>query len=353
MRHSRRWAFTLVELLVVIAIIGILIALLLPAVQAAREAARRAQCVNNLKQIGLALHNYAGVKNAFPWMRGPSNYPGTRNTSPIGNEETINGYVFILPFLEMAPLYEQISKPWNGSTATLPFGPPRDFFYYPFWCEDLAAFRCPSTPPGLYYGGNTAVKGRQNYPMCLGDSILNNHTTTNGRGIFFYRSAVRFADIIDGTSNTIMVGEKANAVDALDVRGLGAQNVSGLNSSPILCMATATGGKYTVTTVQTGRPLTSLWHSGLAPFVGFTTVLPPNSPSCLNDSYGDNWGLYSASSYHPGGVNCLLADGSVRFISNTIDTRDLSAAELTSGASPYGVWGALGTKAGGEAIAVP
>ncbi len=353
MVHAERRAFTLVELLVVIAIIGILIALLLPAVQAAREAARRAQCVNNLKQIGLAMHNYVAAKQAFPWMRGPSNYPGTRDTTPIGNEETINGYVFILPFLEYAPLYDQISQPWNGSPAALPFGPPRDFFWYPPWCQDLTAFRCPSAPLGLYHYDNTNVKGRQNYPMCLGDTILNNHDTTSGRGIFHYRSATRFADITDGTSNTILAGEKANAVDTTDVRGLGAQSISGLNTNPSLCLATAAGGKYLVTAVQASRPLASLWHSGLAPFVGFTTVLPPNSPSCLNDNYGDNWGLYSASSYHPGGVNCLLADGAVRFISNTIDTGNLTSAEQTSGPSPYGVWGALGTKAGGEAVAVP
>lgn len=329
--------------------------------QAAREAARRAQCVNNLKQIGLAMHNYAAAKKAFPWMRGPSNYPGDRNSTPRGNEETINGYVFILPFLEYGPLYDQISQPWNGTPATLPFGPPRDFFYYPPWCADLAAFRCPSAPPGLYYaegnsypaGGASAVKGRQNYQMCLGDTILNNHTTTSGRGIFHYRSATRFADIIDGTSNTILIGEKANAVDASDVRGLGARSISGLNMNPSLCMAAAAGGKYTISNVLTGRPLASLWHNGRAPFIGFTTVLPPNSPSCLNDNFGDSWGLYSASSYHPGGVNCLFADGSVHFISDTIHTGDLTLAERTSGESRYGVWGALGTKDGGEPVNVP
>lgn len=343
-------AFTLVELLVVIAIIGILIALLLPAVQAAREAARRSQCTNNLKQIGLALHNYHDTHKAFPWMRGPSN-TGTRSTDPRGNEQTINGLVGILPFLEQTALYDVISSPYSGSQNALPFGPPRDFFWYPPWTMDVPAFRCPSAPLGLYYGGNTSVLGRRNYAMCLGDKILNNHNNVNLRGVFAYMSATTFADIIDGTSNTIIMGEKANAVDETDVRGLGANNIGGLNTNPSVCLATAAGGVYLPgVSVQSSRVLGSLWHSGLAPFVGFTTVLPPNSPTCLSDNWGDAWGVYAASSYHPGGVNVTMADASVQFISETINTGDITLPEATSGPSPYGTWGALGTIRGKEPV---
>jgi prepilin-type N-terminal cleavage/methylation domain-containing protein len=146
----KRSGFTLVELLVVIAIIGILIALLLPAVQAAREAARRLQCTNNMKQMGLALHNYHDTYKAMPWMRGPSN-DGTRNTRPLGNEQTIGAFMHILPFLEQGPLYDIISKPLTvGANTAMPFGPPRDFFWYTPWTLDVPVYCCPSAPKGLF-----------------------------------------------------------------------------------------------------------------------------------------------------------------------------------------------------------
>lgn len=152
--------------------------------------------------------------------------------------------------------------------------------------------------------------GRRNYALCLGDKILDNHSNQNMRGMFAYMSACTFAEIVDGTSNTIMLGEKANAIDASDVRGLGANNVTGLNTNPSICLTKAAGKVYLSTTaVQSSRPLGALWHSGLAPFVGLNTVLPPNAPTCLNDNWGDNWGVYAASSYHPGGVNVTMGDG--------------------------------------------
>jgi hypothetical protein len=339
-----------VELLVVIAIIGILVALLLPAIQSAREAARRTECGNKLKQLGIAFHNYHDTYKALPWMRG-ANFWGTRSTNPVGNEGTINGLVHILPFLEMTSLYNDITTIYAGPPVTNPYGPPRDFNYYPPWCADVAAFRCPSCPLGLAYGGDAKYTGRRNYALCLGDMIANNHNATNPRGVFGYLSATRLGDILDGTSTTLLMAEKANAVDAVDVRGLGANNVAGLNTNPSVCLTKAVAGKYlTGVSVQSSRVLGSLWHSGLAPFVGFTTVLPPNSPTCLTDNWGDSWGVYAASSYHPGGVQTLLADASVRFVSDTIDTGNVAAPETATAPSPYGVWGALGTRAGAEAV---
>jgi prepilin-type N-terminal cleavage/methylation domain-containing protein len=347
---QRRRAFTLVELLVVIAIIGVLVALLLPAIQAAREAARRSECGNNLKQIGVALHNYHDTYKRLPWMRGAA-YWGTRNTVPVGNEGTIIGLVSVLPFLEQNALWDVISNPYAGPPLTNPFGPPRDFFYYTPWCADVPVFRCPSCPAGLFYGGNAAVLGRRNYALCLGDMIANNHAATNNRGVFGYLSATNFKDITDGTSTTLMMAEKANAVNALDVRGLGANNVAGLNTNPSICLTKAIGLNYLPTTsVQSSRVLGSLWHSGLAPFAGFTTVLAPNTPSCLVDNWGDQWGVYAASGYHPGGVMALMCDGATRFFSESIDAGNPSAPEVGGGPSPYGVWGALGTRAGTESV---
>lgn len=355
---KRRTGFTLVELLVVIAIIGVLVGLLLPAVQAAREAARRMQCSNQIKQISLGLHNYQTTYHgAFPWMRGPSNAPGTRNTNPRGNEQTINGYVGLLPFIEQTALFNIIAAPMaaiGANPASLPYGPPRDFGYYPPWQANVVSFRCPSAPDGIPYGNNATYAGRQNYPMNLGDTILNVHNnSTTFRGMFGYNRFVKIAEITDGTSNTLIVGEKANAVDAINTKGLAANNVPGLNLNPSVCFTKAAGGFYLpTTTVQNARPLGALWHTGLAPFIGFQTVLPPNSPSCENDNWGDNWGISAASSYHTGGINAGFSDGSVRFISQTIDAGNPSLPEVTSGPSPYGVWGALGTRNGGEVAAL-
>jgi prepilin-type processing-associated H-X9-DG protein len=181
--------------------------------------------------------------------------------------------------------------------------------------------------------------------------------TPNFRGSFGYGRFVKISEMTDGTSNTIIVAEKANAVDAKNVKGLAAANVPGLNLNPSVCLTKAAGGSYLPTLIprsaggtdiQDLRTHGSLWHTGLAPFIGFQTVLPPNSPSCMNENWGDSWGLSSSSSYHTGGVQVAFGDGSVRFITNSIDTGNVALPEVTSGPSPYGVWGALGTRSGGE-----
>jgi len=348
--------FTLVELLVVIAIIGLLVGLLLPAVQNARESARRSQCGNNLRQLALGYLNFESSRQALLFMRGPSN-TGTRSTTPQGNEQSIGGIVYVLPFIEEQQLYAVISGTFSsGGNSAQAFGPIRETTWYTPWTRLIPGLLCPSAQLGLSYGNNSVWLGRRHYAVCLGDTIasINSTSSANNRGIFRYSATplgTELSEIRDGTSKTILLGEKANAVNTTDVRGLGAQSVAGIASNPSACFATATGLTYNAGQgVQSERPLGSLWANGQAAHCGFNTVLPPNSPSCMTDNWGDAGGLISASSYHPGGAHVAMADGSTRFILDTIDCGNLTAAEVTSvsGKSPYGVWGALGTRRGGD-----
>ena len=345
--------FTLIELLVVIAIIAILIGLLLPAVQKVREAAARAKCQNNLKQLGIGMHAYHDVAGHLIFSRGRTNPTyGSRSTDPRGNEDTISGLVFLLPYIEQGPLYEQVSSDGysTGGVAIMPFGLPRDFAAFPPWRTAIKVFECPSSPRGSAYNNDdNNFPGRRNYVLCLGDKILNNHNSTNNRGTFGFNSEIKLTGIKDGTSNTIMMSEQGGNDGNTDFHGLAANNRPGLNTNPSSCLATVTNGQYTVA-VQSARPMTSLWHSGLSSHIGFNTVLPPNSPNCINENWGDGYGLMSATSHHTGGVNAIMGDGSVRFFRDSINTGDTSVTEPTGGQSPYGVWGALGTRSGGETV---
>jgi len=253
---QRRLAFTLVELLVVIAIIGVLVALLLPAVQAAREAARRTQCSNNLKQIGLGLHNYHDVLKTFP-----SGF--VANSSSDGN-----GWgwgAFILPYIEQKSLYDalEVSKVKVPTTATT------------LTKTRIDAYRCPSDvgPDVNTHRGN---HGTSNYAGVAGASsdggVIDG---TNNNGLFFRNSRIGMHSITDGTSNTLAVGERA------------------YNSNP-----------------WNG----AVWVGRSTGYANHLWVLWDNADHRLKGTY--QWAF---SSLHPGGVQFVLADGSVRFLSETID----------------------------------
>jgi prepilin-type N-terminal cleavage/methylation domain-containing protein len=356
----RRGGFTLIELLVVIAIIAILIALLLPAVQQAREAARRTQCKNNLKQLGLALHNYHDTYSIFPARTGGTNGPGAQEQS---NKLRLGPIVMLLPYFEQAPLWSQISGgftdsrnrtwppmgpvPYQGSANTQPVYDP--------WLIQLQTVLCPSYPPHLQNSDTTSRPGSQItnwgrlcYFFNIGDSC-NQTGTANSRGIFGHLAGTRMRDITDGTSNTILMAERRWPSGNGDIGGT-ANNL--VVFRPAECRAA-----YNTTTRQyTAGVFSSFagqrWMDGASQTVGLTTILPPNSPSCA-DGGDTSGGFMTAGSYHVGGCQLVLCDGSVRFISSNIDSGNQSAdarAANVTGVSPFGVWGALGSKAGGEVV---
>jgi len=342
MRRCRVAGFTLVELLVVIAIIGILIALLLPAVQAAREAARRSQCTNNLKQAGLALHNYHDTLKCFPFRMGGTQAGGC-GPSNCGR---ISGWVMLLPYMEQRALYDQVVAGGTyGANVYSPWGPhPWDGNFTP-WTRKLPSLVCPSD------AGTLSLATPVNYCFCVGDTSQGINGATNPRGVFGYYSRVDTAAIEDGTSNTLAVSERVVCSDASKVKG-GRANSVAVNPNPSICYNQVTGDTYnTVVGCIAGLR----WQDGNVGFTAVNTVLPPNSPSCQTGTWDGDDGVYPPTSHHPGGVNGLLADGSTRFISQTIESGTLTAAAPTTlrTPSPYGVWGAMGSRVGGESKPVP
>ena len=363
-----RSAFTLVELLVVIAIIGILIALLLPAIQAAREAARRAQCNNNLKQIALGLLNYHDVHSQFPpRSMGTTGFTGNvpkggsvcvTGNSAHCNENRLSTRVFLLPYVEQQALWDIIRSAVPGYN---PQGPvPWNTGYGP-WKETIPAYVCPSEVYNM--SQNLYPVGRSNYHFSVGDTLHTNLNTNGGtiRGIFGRAVKCSLANVLDGSSNTAMVGERCYTyfTKSTSFPASGKYPVkSGLyvvaNAAiPATCLAQASGMFYNAATFATCCDITwgsNRWPDGDPPYASFATILPPNSPNCVasgtND--GNTPQIGTVSSNHPGGALVAMADGSVRFVTEGIDCGMLSVTEVKSGPSPYGVWGALGSKDGGE-----
>lgn len=337
-RAGRHRGFTLIELLVVIAIIAVLIALLLPAVQQAREAARRTQCKNNLKQLGLALHNYHDTLLVFP----------PRETGTSTNSR-MSGFYGLLPYVEQGALYDAIKAgdPGNG----IPPQGPAVWSSWSVWNVTLPWALCPSD------GASGNTERNVNYMFSVGDTIQNNRDSTNVRGMFSQRNSISMGKIPDGTSNTIAMSEHLRGGvnptpgNQIQVKQGIALSVAGILTNPGECMTTVGQGGYYSTSYQAKiKHGTRIWD-GQPQWVGFTTVIGPNGPSCeatANASGDGESSILSPSSNHTGGVNALLADGSVRFISDSIHTGSLNLPPVTTGQSPYGVWGALGTRDGGE-----
>ncbi|MBA4030136.1 MAG: prepilin-type cleavage/methylation domain-containing protein [Planctomyces sp.] len=342
-----RTGFTLIELLVVIAIIAVLIALLLPAVQQAREAARRTQCRNNLKQLGLALHNYHDTHGWLP----PGSYLTTLPSGDFGGRRQ-NGFPGMLPFLDQAPLYNEYAarnfriRPWdNGLTLNQ---------------VQIRGLLCPSDSPVTQAD---APVGKTNYMFSRGDSIQdNNHWVGNGgrgmRGMFpglgetaLIGKARKLSSIVDGLSNTVAMSERiiAKTGGTRVTDGVTAASIGDtFRNQPILCqLQVGADRNYIGSTIAYSGVR---WLDGTPMVSGFTTTVGPNKASCANGNRDYADGVFDPTSQHTGGVNALFGDGSVRFISENIDTGNLSLGSVTTGTSRYGVWGSLGSVDGGEVV---
>jgi prepilin-type N-terminal cleavage/methylation domain-containing protein len=279
--RQRRGGFTLIELLVVIAIIAVLIGLLIPAVQKVREAASRAQCANNLHQIGLGLHNYHDTNLKLP--------PGSRKAGRTHAVQTGWGWgAEILPYLEQDALHGSID--YNHATAAAP--------NVPLLAHSLPGFRCPSDP------APATVVASASFPSLL--LATGNYCGSAGAeglkkpGVLYHRSHVRLTDVLDGTSNTFMVGERINQPDA----GLGA----------------FTSGWFGYLATDTQYLPNSVPHLEVIGFI----------PINFNRKFPNCFG-----SYHPGGAQFAMCDASVRFISQSIAPDTFEA---------------LGSRAGGEVV---
>lgn len=328
--RSKR-GFTLIELLVVIAIIAILVALLLPAVQQAREAARRTECKNKLKQLGLAIHNYHDQFSVFPpgTVNGAqrSGIPDDPNGCHGGGQECIGGpwIVMILPNLDQTALFQQHQKivsergeavDWYGNSTytsqNMKIG-----------SERVAFMDCPSHPASeelMANGTGMEHLARGNYAASYGAGGYGTSFTQNASigGVFGNNSKYRMRDITDGTSNTIMLSELRYRLPGgnsyQDIRGVWAYGSMGSNI-------------FSTLTAPNSSENDSIWGCR------HVDDLPCGSSNSDGNTYQNLWA--AARSYHVGGVQGTMTDGSVRFFSENID---------------LGVWNALGTRSGGETI---
>jgi prepilin-type N-terminal cleavage/methylation domain-containing protein/prepilin-type processing-associated H-X9-DG protein len=337
---TNRPAFTLIELLVVIAIIAVLIGLLLPAVQKVRAAALRLQCQNNLKQIGLALHNYLDTYNALP----PNGiYRYDPNNTTMVTVSAWSALSRILPFIEQGNLSQ-------GINFSLPYSDPS---MTPVTSRRVAPFICPSEVNDRGSGtGNDGHPNKHwmlNYAANQGTWLVFQKTMMRGGdGAFSPNRGYAHRDFNDGMSNTLALAEVKSYTSR--VAGATALTAATPPSSPNAGPDQgATFGTATLTfTLESGH---KEWVDGKIHETGFTTTFPPNTPvlhsngdtiddvdfvsAAETSKTLDTYAAVTARSYHTGGVNVVLMDGSVRFVSNGVR---------------QDVWRALGTRNGGEVV---
>lgn len=345
-----RHGFTWIELVVVILVIIVLAALLLPSLRTATEAARRMQCSNNLKQLGLAIRNYEDFHKYLPSAMAGT---GVGPTDLDGNANRLSGLVALLPYVEEGRLWDQISTASTIDGVDYPaMGPAPWVEDYPPWQTRLPTLLCPSWPEP------ETKLARTNYAFCIGDVSRAVHTPQAQRGAFACGLFTKLSSITDGISNTIALAEIGNQQDRLLSGQVAIDQPTAMLDAPIECLGLRDARRPSQYAAK--LPLSALgrgarWVDGAAPFGLFATILPPNSPSCAAGGDEAVDGIYSSGSLHTGGATSVFVDGSVHFISDKVDTGDSTRVPPTSEQvtqqttpSPFGIWGALGTADGGE-----
>ncbi len=316
--QQRRGGFTLVELLVVIAIVGVLVSLLLPAVQAAREAGRRASCTNNLRQLGVALQNFHDANLSFPPGRGG---PPPRIFSP---------HAYLLPYVEEGSLQAQLDLTQAPTTVVVGGVYYSGAANHPAATEAVPVLQCPSDVvsghvPGVDYGAT-------NYAACTGSGLIDSGTVRDADGAFYYESRVAFKNLLDGSSHTAAFSERMLG-NGVDTTALSPDQGARVHPRAEQFLA------------GVGRQLPVAHQRRLVQHPGAKWILGNYGNTLYNHRFAPNtteWdcmnlpqqqGFLSARSYHPEGVNVLFCDGSVRFV---VD--DISLA----------IWQATATRSGGE-----
>jgi len=391
-KTNQRGGFTLVELLVVIAIIGTLVGLLLPAVQTAREAARRSACTNNMKQLGLAVHNHLDAFQTIP--------PVSRNVglmAAMKNDSTalsLSYIVPLLPFMEEEPLYQDTVDFIANRTGEVWKTAAGDPFHI---SKRPKALACPSDPQSqkaLYGTG-----GSTNYRMSRGDIVFRHDFAhqrgpgvlgeTRLRGSFAtqseaneggawsgQRTGVKTKDITDGLSKTMLLAEAVVGTNDDSMKGGygGDGSMVDANKTPADCLNyvdTATGRfKASMYAPANGSSIVpgSAWQHHMPVYTQVFAYAPPNWPVCGrggNNTNGEQWAFNPAGSYHGGGVNITMCDASVRYVDESIDAGDVTRGQIDNagavnkygsryvGQSIRGVWGAMATHRAGESASLP
>lgn len=337
LKHSPRFSrgFTLIELLVVIAIISILMALLLPAIQQAREAARRTQCKNNMKQIVLAMHNYEGSYTVFPGLSSSSQYGFSVQAR-------------ILPFVDQGNLQNLIDFKvplMIGTGGNQSLNP----VHAQVAGQVIPLFLCPSEPEEpVFQNANTndAQFAGTNYVVCTGSGTDTNYDTrAQTDGMFWWGSKSKFRDMVDGSSNTLVLSESlmGNKEDAagptpIKVQRQMARYGGGGMGPPGAGFTGPPGNNPDIQTAaanaaaRDGRGRSS-WIWGREHLTTFNTYMTPNSE--FPDVHRNGFGWFAARSTHVGGVQVGMGDGSIRFVGDSIDGT---------------TWRSLGTKYGNEVV---
>lgn len=334
--HSSRQAFTLIELLVVIAIIAVLIALLLPAVQQAREAARRTECKNKLKQLALAMHNHHDNYQRFP-----------RNYQQVGGNawEALSANYFLLPYIDQAPLFNQ------GQSNLTNWG----WTYGTLMNTKLPGFLCPSALPAPARGSNPSGWDGPgtNYAWSTGSSVETVWAGTRFNGMVAYQTDRSMRDVTDGLSNTLMISEILSGSNQSDGSGKYPYDIfyagNGLFNSvadkdfPTQAELDAIGGqaRNSPSGVKTNNG--TMWGWYAAAQSTLNTAATPNwrwpsagGDCCPGGAHDWGYGIIPPRSMHTGGVNAALGDGSVRFISTNVDLLTFQRLGNRSDGKPVG-----------------